>query len=183
MNPRAGRFRCGMPLALALLVVGGPSTAAPAAGPGLGQLPQKWLDDERRETPLAGLVGRRVVLTMAYVDCHRICPTTIARLERLQQQLDARGEPAEFVVVGYDPKNDTPAAWHRFRASRRLQRSNWHFLSGSTGDTSLLARQLGFGFWKYDDHVVHDLRVVVFDAHGVVTRQIGPDNRDWLAVL
>jgi cytochrome oxidase Cu insertion factor (SCO1/SenC/PrrC family) len=159
------------------------AAGAPAVAARIDQLPQQWRDDGGGVATFADWAGQRIVLTMAYVDCRRICPATMGTLKRLQRELDARGESAEFVVVGYDPQTDGPAAWHRYRARHGLLRANWHFLSGSRGDTEQFARQLGFGFWKYDDHVVHDARIVVFDAHGVLHAEADPGTTDLLAVL
>jgi cytochrome oxidase Cu insertion factor (SCO1/SenC/PrrC family) len=178
---------CATGLLLALMPALGHSApqtqSPPAATARLDALPQQWLDDRGKDLSLANLVGHRVILTMAYASCHKFCPTTLARLGRLQRSLDARGEQAEFVIVGYDPDTDGPATWHQYRVSRRLERGNWHFLTGSTDTTAQLARQLGFEFWKYDEHVMHDIRVVVFDAHGVLTGTIGANTRDWSAAL
>ena len=45
---------------------------------------------------------------------------------------------------------------------------HWHFLVGARADVEQVARQLGFEFWKMDQHVIHDGRVVRFDQRGVV---------------
>jgi len=149
----------------------------------LDMLPQGWRDDRNQAFALNDLAGRRVVLTMAYANCHRICPMTINALKDLQSSLDARGEQADFVIVGYDPDNEDAATWHQYRRSHHLPRANWHFLSGSHDDTEQLARQLGFSFWKYDEHVMHESRAVVFDARGLLTAEFGPDTRGWTAAL
>jgi protein SCO1 len=133
----------------------------------LGQLPQTWHEDSGRPLSLTALNGQRIVLTMAYATCHRICPMTIAALRHMQQRADARAEPITFLIVSYDPANDTPAIWHRYRLERRLDRPNWHFLTGSIADTKQLASQLGFPFWMYDGHVMHESHAVVFDARGL----------------
>jgi len=149
----------------------------------LQQLPGHWRSDEGRDVELTEFEGHRVVLTMAYATCHRICPLTMTALQSIQERLDLRGEAADFVIVGYDPANDDAAAWHQYRTARHLTRSNWHFLTGSSDATAELARQLGFDFWKYDDHVMHDSRVVVFDSHGILQAALGPDTRDWSKAL
>jgi cytochrome oxidase Cu insertion factor (SCO1/SenC/PrrC family) len=141
----------------------------------LAVLPQSWQEDSGKVLSLADLSGQRVVLTMAYANCHRICPITIEGLKRMQASFDAKDTHAEFVVVGYDPENESPAAWRQYRRSHRLQRSNWHFLTGSVADTAKLARQLQFELWKYDEHVMHESRVLVFDVRGLLTRELGPD--------
>jgi cytochrome oxidase Cu insertion factor (SCO1/SenC/PrrC family) len=154
-----------------------------AAGTALTQLPQSWREDDGRTVELHSLAGHRVILTMAYASCHVICPSTIEQLKRMQQRLDARGEQADFVVIGYDPRNDDPATWHQYRSNRHLDRANWHFLSGSRDDTERLARQLHFEFWKYDEHVMHGARALVFDVRGEVESELGPENRDWAGAL
>lgn len=134
----------------------------------LSTLPAMWLDDQGRPFDLRTLQGHRVVLTMAYATCHRVCPLSMRRLQQMQRELDQRGGSAEFVVVGYDPDHDDPAAWHQYRTRRHLTRGNWHFLTGTRAAVEQTARQLGFAFWLYDQHVMHDLRIVQFDEHGAL---------------
>jgi cytochrome oxidase Cu insertion factor (SCO1/SenC/PrrC family) len=167
---------CGM-----LLVTGG-ALALDSGGARLDLLPQQWLDEQGRALELRDLIGRRVILSMAYTQCHHTCPATLHQLLRIQSVLDARGEQATFVVIGYDPDNDNPASWRQYRNSRGLERSNWHFLSGSHDNIRRLARQLGFEFWIYDEHVLHDPRIVVFDARGLLSASFTSATRDWLAL-
>lgn len=164
-----------------LVVALSPSLAH--AGARLDLLPQRWTDDRGKELKLSELRGQRVILTMAYANCHYICPMTMDGLLRMQHALDARGEQASIIVVGYDPRNDKPSDWHHYRIDHRLSRTNWHFLSGSEDGTRDLAWQLGFGFWKYDEHVMHESRVVVFGADGNVQVALTTPTADWPAVL
>lgn len=171
-------------LCTALALLCGPGAARAAGGASLGQLPQGWRDDSARDLPLSALKGHRVVLTMAYATCHRICPMTLRELEHLQEVADARAERVDFVIVGYDPVNDSPAVWHRYRASRGLTRPNWHFLSGSTATTRALARQLGFPFWTMDDgHVMHESRAILFDSEGEQRAVLGLPTSQWADAL
>lgn len=146
-------------------------------------LPRHWRDDDGRDLLLTDLRGRRVIMTMAYASCRKICPVAILRLQEMQQELDRRGEHAEFVIVGYDPVSDNPAVWRQYRATRQLTRLNWHFLTGSSGDTERLAQSLGLPFWKYDEHVMHDFRIVVFDANGAVHASVDSSRSDWKRAL
>lgn len=159
--------------ALLALLTAMATLATAAAHPGLppvrlSDLPASWRDDLGQAFDLHSLQGRTVVLTMAYATCHRVCPLTIRDLQRLQQDFERRGLKAEFIVVGYDPDADDPAAWHQYRRSRHLSRANWHFLVGTRADVQRIARQLGFEFWKMDEHVIHDSRIVRFDEHGTL---------------
>jgi cytochrome oxidase Cu insertion factor (SCO1/SenC/PrrC family) len=168
--------------ALALGSVGAAASGAPGVAR-LADLPQHWRDDNGRDLALDHLAGQRVILTMAYASCHKICPVTIDSLKQMQRALDARGEQAQIVVVGYDPANDDPSVWRQYRSSRHLNRGNWHFLTGSADDTERLARALGFDFWKYDEHVMHAARVLVFDASGAPQSALGPETPDWATAL
>ena len=134
----------------------------------LAELPAAWRDDRGQAFDLRTLQGHAVVLTIAYATCHRVCPLTMRRLQRMQRDFDRRGTPAEFLVIGYDPDRDDAAAWHQYRETRHLTRSNWHFLTGTRAAVEQTARQLGFEFWKYDEHVMHDTRVLYFDEHGTL---------------
>jgi protein SCO1 len=166
-SPSAG----GVLIALLLLVVALPGvriTPAYASATGLAGLPPAWLDDRDQPFDLRTLQGHAVVLTMAYATCHRVCPMTMRRLQQMQRDLDRRGSSAEFLVIGYDPDRDDAAAWHQYRETRHLTRSNWHFLIGTRAAVEQTARQLGFEFWKYDEHVMHDTRIVYFDERGTL---------------
>jgi protein SCO1/2 len=165
--------------AAALTLLGAWCPAEDLHSVSLGELPQSWHDDRARDLVLTGLRGHRVVLTMAYAACHRICPAAMDEFKRMQRVADARGETVDFVIVGYDPKNDNPAVWHQYRLSRGLNRDNWHFLSGSQTATEQLAQQLGFPFWKYDEHVMHESRAVLFDTSGVQRTVLGSRNPRW----
>lgn len=172
----AGRLAPGLALLLAL-------TGITAGGPRLDELPQAWRDDEGRAVALNAHLGHRLVLTMAYASCHRICPATITALKRLQDSLDAKGASVDFVIVGYDPAHEDAASWHHYRAVHHLERANWSFLGGSRADTERLARELGFEFWAYDEHVMHGSRVVVFDPSGILVAAADPTQPGWAAAL
>jgi len=167
----------------ALLFAAALANAAAPPSSTLEDLPAKWRDDQGREFLLADLRGQRVILTMAYTSCRQVCPMTLKRLADMQRELDARGEAAQFVIVGYDPKNDESDAWRRYRLARRLTRANWHFLTGAVDDSEALAQRLGFGLWRYDEHVMHDFRIVIFNANGSVKAALEGSRADWKGVL
>ena len=99
----------------------------------------------------------------------------------MQEELDQHNESASFVIIGYDPDQDTPASWRQYRANRRLGRPNWYFLTGNRQEVRQLARQLGFEYWIYDTHVLHDPRIVVFSNEGALSATLTDASNDWLA--
>ncbi|HEY4443572.1 MAG TPA: SCO family protein [Steroidobacteraceae bacterium] len=179
------RVRCCLMLALLLPFPSGAAgpTSPPAAVALLDRLPANWRDERGATLRLSALHGQRVFVTMAYTSCHRICPMTIMQLVRLQQELDAQGTSAEFLIVSYDPDNDDAAAWRRYRTSHHLLRDNWHFLSGTATDTERLARALGFEFWRDGDHVMHDFRIVALDSEGAWRGAVDTSHGDWRNLL
>jgi len=158
---------------IAALLIGTATPAAaarPALYPGLANV--RWLADTGDRLSFDELKGRIIVMTMGYSGCRKTCSTSVVVLKELQGLLDRLGKQAEFVIVTYDPQEDTPETWREYRRARDLTRPNWHFLSGSAGDTRRIARFLDLGYWSYDEHILHNFRVVLFDRDGRWRREI-----------
>lgn len=163
-------------LTVALLVSGtGPVRAGPAAGSvDVYALPDNWQLDDNTTSTLQRWRGHPALMTMAYSTCRQVCLRTIAVLSDLQKKLDAAGRPMEIIVVSYDPEHDTPAVWSRYRQAHHLDRSNWHFLSGGTAGTARIAQIFGINYWRDEEHIMHDFRIVELDAAGHVIKTL-----DW----
>ena len=177
---------------LRFLLLAGVMAAAGAAFPAsagsdtvmsyLYRAPMQWTDDAGRNVALSNWKGRPVIITMGYSSCRRTCATTMLKLQEIQRVLDAKGKQAEFVVVSYDAEGDDPRAWTQYRQTRNLTRENWHFLTGNKADTRRFAYLLGFDYWQFENHIVHEFKIVVLDDKGVVDREIGllPQNYSQL---
>ena len=142
-----------------------------------------WQDDQGHTVSLSDWANKPMVITMAYGTCRKVCSTSMRRMEQAQALADANGLALEFVVVSLSPEADTPQDWRAFRKSHKLDRANWHFLSGSARDTRTLARLLGIGYWVYDDHVVHDFRVLRTNRHGEITATLQAADEDPAALV
>jgi cytochrome oxidase Cu insertion factor (SCO1/SenC/PrrC family) len=147
-------------------------TAAPVAAQDLLRDRSAWLTDQSRPFSLEALRGRATVVTMAYGACRRICSTSLRLMENLQALADERGLDLNFVVIGLNPEQDKPADWAAFRAERKLSRANWQFLSGDAAATRRMAQQLGVHYWRYDEHVMHDFRIVLVSQTGQFVRSM-----------
>lgn len=132
----------------------------------------QWRDDSGRPFELSALYGTPTVVTMAYGACRRVCSTSLRMMEQLQVLADARHVRLNFVVVGLDPQADTPADWAAYRVDRHLTRPNWQFLSGDAASTRQFAKRLGVRYWRYGEHTLHDLRIVLLSASGEPVRSI-----------
>jgi cytochrome oxidase Cu insertion factor (SCO1/SenC/PrrC family) len=127
---------------------------------------------------LAEWRGRMVVMTMAYGACRSICSSTLRTLEELQAEADRRGIALEVLVASIDPAEDTPQAWADYRKARRLAHARWTFLCGSSQATRALARFLGVRFWAYDEHLMHDFKIVRLDANGAIAAALDWQHRE-----
>lgn len=154
-----------------------------AAAPSVYGLNLKFVDDRGVARALAEWQGRAVVMTMAYGACRNVCSSTLRTLEELQAEADRKGVAIEIVVASLDPGEDTPQAWAQYRKSRKLARANWSFLSGNPGDTRRLARFLGLRFWSYDEHLMHDFRIVRLGPDGSIAASLDWDHRDPSSLL
>ena len=160
------------PIIVALLIAGAnrPAAAEARLYPNLADI--QWLADNGEHLSFDALKGQVIVMTMGYSGCRKTCSTSVLVLKALQGLLDRLGRQAQFVIVTYDPANDTPQAWQQYRKLRDLSRPNWHFLSGGSGDTRRVARLLDLNYWTYDEHIVHDFRIVIFDREGRWRKEI-----------
>lgn len=158
-------------LALAWVVGLGASVWAGSAS--LYDLPMKWTDDTGKTLSMDQWRGKTVIISMGYTSCRKTCPVTLTQLEAFQTVVDQRKQDVEFVIVSYDPRNDTPESWARYRKQRGLNRPNWHFLSGSEKDTKRLSQFLGLAdFWSIEDHVLHDFKISILGKTGAIVRQV-----------
>ena len=160
------RLAC-LGFALAALTLAAPASAQLFSRFGTVQ----WTDADGATRTLDDYKGRPVVMTMSYTACRKTCSASMLWLRKMQGILARRGRDAAFVVVSYDPSHDSPTEWRRYRDARRLP-PTWHFLSGAEADTRQLADFLELKYWVYDEHVMHDFRIVVFDADGNRKRDI-----------
>jgi len=132
----------------------------------------EWLDDGGKAVSLSRWQGRYTVLTMSTGACRKICSTTLRRMEELQAIADRHGLHVDFVVIGLDPRADTPKAWREYRTQRKLVRENWHFVSGAEERTRRVAGMLGISYWFYDEHLLHDFKIVLIAPDGTIRRAL-----------
>lgn len=137
-----------------------------------------WIDDQGQSVSLAKWQGKPVVITMAYSTCRKFCPLTLVRLGEIQKLYDQRNIEAEFILISYDPISDTWQSWADYRKSHKLYRKNWHFLTGTPEDTKVISQMLGMDYWLYDDHVMHNFKIVRLGEHGDIEQALDWDSQD-----
>lgn len=67
----------------------------------------KLPDAEGRMRSLADFKGKVLVVFFGYTQCPDVCPTTMAELAAVKQQLGADGKRVQGIFVSVDPERDT----------------------------------------------------------------------------
>lgn len=65
-------------------------------------------DHTGKERTLADFRGKVVVMFFGYTHCPDICPTTMAELKAVKEQLGEDGKRLQVLFVTVDPERDTP---------------------------------------------------------------------------
>lgn len=133
-------------------------------------VPDSWLDDHDETVKLSKWKGRPVILAMEYSECRFMCSIQHRKLEEIQVEADRRKLNIDLVILSLDPKNDTPASWRRFRETRQMTRSNWHFLTSTRGATDRAVQSLGVKWRYYDEHILHEINITRLAANGEIVR-------------
>ena len=160
---------CAFQRMLAIFMVVCPGLAL-AADFSVYDIPTPFIAEQGQSVKLSAWRGRPAIVTMEYANCRFICTITLRRLKDVQQAADRNGVTYDFIVISLDPKNDTPAEWQHYRATKEIPHANWHFLTAAVDATPAVARYLGVKYWLYDEHIMHDFRLLRVDAAGHVVR-------------
>ncbi|GBD08845.1 SCO1 protein [Candidatus Thermoflexus japonica] len=104
-----------------------------------------FTDQEGHTFWLGQTRGRVVVLGMIYTHCPDVCPLITARMREIQQQVATEGlsDQVFFVTITFDPERDTPEVLRRYARARRVDFTNWAFLTGDPSTIRHLTEVLG----------------------------------------
>ncbi|AHV91317.1 SCO family protein [Bordetella holmesii] len=138
------------------------------------------LPDLRFSLPAAGgktlssedLKGKTVLLFFGYASCPDICPTTMAQLTAVLQQLGERARDVRILFVSVDPHRDTPDILQAYVNAFNNQALG---VTGSEKQIADMARRYrvayqiekpkpGYAADQYD--VTHSRGVYIFDNEG-----------------
>lgn len=144
-----------------------------------------WINESGQSVELSSWQDRSVIITMSYTECKKTCPQmTFKKLKEIQEIFDSRKQEAEFIIISFDPKTDTPEVLKQFKSHMGYDRPNWHFLTGSEADTRKFANKMGLGdYWKMDDHILHSFRIAYLDAKKKTTRWLDWDHRQVSSLI
>lgn len=117
------------------------------------------------------LKGKWSFMFFGFTQCHSICPTTMAQMKTVFEQLSTNKYPKQMILVTVDPTNDTPEQLNSY-----LQTFHPDFI-GVTGDEKQLEglrKQLGILAMRNDsphhtstqDAIDHSGTIVLINPEG-----------------
>jgi protein SCO1 len=132
----------------------------------------------------ASLAGKPYAIFFGFTHCPDVCPTTLARMVKLRNQLNQDERPFEILFVTVDPERDGPAEVGKYAD---LFNSPIIGLTGSPAQVTQVKKQFGIFSNKVPDSgggysVDHTATVLLFDRNGKFTGTIAPEEQDSAAL-
>jgi protein SCO1/2 len=146
----------------------------PTQGESLFARPWVWNDEQGAAVGFFKWRGTPLVVSAIYTSCTSTCPLTIEKLRKVDAAFRRKNRAVEFLLITLDPHTDTPDRLRRFKESSKLP-ERWHLLRGSDKETQELSRLLHVRAVFDDAHIIHDVRIAVFDEQGQLKRSF----RGW----
>ncbi len=161
--------RSSLPPSPAEVKVGGPFTLTAADG-------SKFSSDR--------LAGRPHAIFFGFTHCPDVCPTTLARLAKLRNELGKGNETFDIVFVSVDPERDTAEEMARYV---KLFATPVIALTGSPTDIDAVKNSFGIYSEKVPDKdgaysVDHSAQVLLFNRDGSFGGTIAFDENDPAAL-
>ena len=132
----------------------------------------------------ASLAGKPYAIFFGFTHCPDVCPTTLARMVRLRQQLGAGDGVFQILFVTVDPERDGPAEVGKYA---ELFNSPVTGLTGSPAQIDQVKKQFAIFSQKVPDSsggysVDHTSTVLLFDRKGDFSGTIAPEEGDSAAL-
>ena len=130
------------------------------------------------------LAGKPYANFFGFTHCPDVCPTTMARMVKLRQQLGAGDQSFAIVFVSVDPERDGPT---EVGAYAKAFNSPIIGLTGSPAQIEQVKKQYGIFSAKVPDgsgdySVDHTATVLLFDRSGKFSSTIAPEEQDKVAL-
>lgn len=130
------------------------------------------------------LSGKPYAIFFGFTHCPDVCPTTLARMVKLRNELGGTGLPFEILFVTVDPERDGPAEIGKYA---ELFNSPVVGLTGTPAQIAQVKKQFGIFSGKVPDEnggysVDHTATVLLFDRNGRFTGTIAPEEQESAAL-
>ena len=113
--------------------------------------------------------GKVVLLYFGYTHCPDMCPTTLAEVKYMMEQLGDQAKDVQMIMVSIDPERDTPATLADY-----VQRFDKRFIgvTGAPDEIETTASAFGITYYKEEGSaatgylMAHSAQLLVVDRSG-----------------
>lgn len=110
--------------------------------------------------------GKIAVVGYVFTNCPNICPLTTNNMRLVQERLKEEGiDNVEFVTISFDPEYDKPSVLKEYAEVRRLDTSNWLFLTGDKEVTDQVIKDVGVVAVPSDSTQMESGEMMYFYVH------------------
>jgi protein SCO1/2 len=132
----------------------------------------------------SALSGKPHAIFFGFTHCPDVCPTTLARMVKLRNDLGAGDDSFQILFVTVDPERDGPSEVGKYA---ELFDSPVTGLTGSLAQIEQVKKQFGIFSRKVPDQsggytVDHTAVVLLFDGNGRFTGTVAPEESDSAAL-
>jgi len=143
----------------------------------------EFTSETGRPIHLADYRGSALAFTFFFTSCPlpEYCPRMNRNFSEAQKILQADASAPtnwQLLSVSFDPGFDSPQILQGYASFYRgTNADRWQFAVAPTNTLRALAPKLDFRFWRDNGVLSHNLRTVVLDPAGKISRQL--DGNDW----
>ena len=138
-------------------------------------LKTSWTDQNGISRVLKDFSGGPVIISMVYTSCAHTCPMTISKIEQIKKNLEKSGlKDLKIVLASFDDVSDSPTNLKAYMQKRKLNDSQWTFLSPkSQKEAREMSVVLGISFKQLaDGEYSHSNVITLLDKTGVPVAKI-----------
>lgn len=124
--------------------------------------------------------GKVAVVGYIFTNCPDICPLTTNNLRLIQKEINEQKiKNIEFAAISFDPEVDTPEILKEYAELRKIDESNFSFLTGEKETIESLMKRIGIFAIPNDTTMinekeiifyVHTDRISLFDQEGKIRK-------------
>ena len=128
----------------------------------------EFQEDNGNKFTFNKIVNKDAVVAFAYTTCEYACPLIVDKMRKIEKKLHTKKQNAEFVMISFDPLNDTVDVLKKYKIKSELNRDNWHFLTGEEKVIQKTLMIFGVKAKKIPSTGVidHDNKIFIFGRDG-----------------
>jgi len=137
------------------------------------QLRSQWTTERGDKISIEAFRGKPAVVAMLYTSCQGACPLVVSDMQKIEKGLaPALLQKTHFLLVSFDPKDDTPAKLAQYASDHALDLKRWTLMTGSVEAVRDLAAALDVRYRRLQNgEYSHSTVISVLDPEGVIRFQ------------